>query len=257
MGFRTCGTRLEIQNRGHSCQEHRVDPVGLGQFTCRFGKATGIARVHLDDGYSGLGQGLFQKAMIWASGLENDPDGRLADPTDQRGTAGLVVRELTMFASCRPKAVQNRFRDVDADDILHCLYPLPRLVIRAVNPGIRSGQKMKTGAIPLQHGTKGDPASFDPTPATARHKWRGGQWLPFASGAAKRHKTSASFHSFERIAPSNHGIKHLGRGGTAHVRHRTPVILAGQPRSQAARLRTVSLAQVVHAEQLDQAVFAT
>lgn len=31
--------------------------------------------------------------------------------------------------------------------------------------------------------------SIDPSPATARHKWRGGQWLPFASGADRSHKT--------------------------------------------------------------------
>ena len=31
-----------------------------------------------------------------------------------------------------------------------------------------------------------DPADCDPTAATARHKWRGGQWLPYTSGAGDR-----------------------------------------------------------------------
>lgn len=178
MDCRTRRAHLQVQNRRHSRQERRVDPVGFGQLSGRLRKAAGIARIDLDDGDPGPGQRLLQKAVIRAGGLEHDPHRRPADPADQRGTAGLVVRELSVFAGRQPEGVQNGFRDIDADGILHCLHPLPRLVIRAVNPGIRSGQKMKTGAIPLRHGARGGPASLDPTPATARHKWRGRQWLP-------------------------------------------------------------------------------
>lgn len=34
--------------------------------------------------------------------------------------------------------------------------------------------------------------STNPSPATAGHQWRGGQWLPFASGADRSHKTNVS-----------------------------------------------------------------
>jgi len=37
-----------------------------------------------------------------------------------------------------------------------------------------------------------DQGGHDPTAATARHEWRGGQWLPSTSGAMEIHKTRRS-----------------------------------------------------------------
>ena len=44
-----------------------------------------------------------------------------------------------------------------------------------------------------------DPAAYDPTAATARHRWRGGQWLPNTPGAASSIRQAGELRALIRM----------------------------------------------------------
>jgi hypothetical protein len=82
----------------------------------RFGEATGLAWVDLDQRQAGRGQAALEGAVIGAGGLECNPDHLEAlEPGDQGGTALGVVVEPTAPAGRVKVHLEGVFGDVDAD----------------------------------------------------------------------------------------------------------------------------------------------
>lgn len=82
----------------------------------RFGEASGLARIDLDQRQPGRGQAALEGVVIGAGGLERDArDHEAFEPGDDGGTALGVVAEPTAPAGRVKMHVESVFGDVHAN----------------------------------------------------------------------------------------------------------------------------------------------
>jgi hypothetical protein len=119
----------------------------------RFGEASRLARIGLDQRQAGLGQRALEGAVIGAGGLERDAGDREAfEPGDQGGTSLGVIGEPADPAGRVEVNLECIFGDVHADRLRY----VPGIFSRSFachpgreRPGIRSGHQEKRGAVAL------------------------------------------------------------------------------------------------------------
>ena len=88
------GPHRRLEQRREAGQHGGVDGVGFGMPAERFGEATGLAGIDLDQWQAGLGQAALEGVVIGAGGLERDAgDREAAEPGDQGGPSPGAVGE--------------------------------------------------------------------------------------------------------------------------------------------------------------------
>jgi hypothetical protein len=110
------GARLEVESCAHAGKHKGVAPVGLGEFSCGLGEASGLTGIDLDPGQAGLDERPLEQAMVGPCRLENDSsDIEPFKPFDEGAMAFRIVRDVETLAAGMDRHVENAFRNVDAD----------------------------------------------------------------------------------------------------------------------------------------------
>ena len=86
------GPHRRLEERREAGEHRRVDGIGLGMPADRFGEATGLAGIDLDQRQAGLGQAALEGAVIGAAGLERDAG-------DRRSRLSQAIRAAQPLAS--------------------------------------------------------------------------------------------------------------------------------------------------------------
>jgi hypothetical protein len=114
-GVRSGRIRFQPQGSPHPGQDACIDGIGLGSGSARFGKATGLQRIDLDQRQLAR-QRRLEGPVIGPCRFEDDAgDRRLAEPADQGPEAPGRVLEPPRRLVFQSEDVEMGFRDVDAN----------------------------------------------------------------------------------------------------------------------------------------------
>jgi hypothetical protein len=129
------GPHRRLEQGGEAGEQRRVDRVGFSMTADRFGEASGLAGIDLDQRQAGLGQAALEGAVIGAARLECDAgDAEAAEPGDQGSPSLGVISEPADPAGRMEMNLERVFGDVDADRLRYGAWHLFRVLCLSSGP---------------------------------------------------------------------------------------------------------------------------